>query len=433
MITLLSILTLVMVFIGIINYWQVYRESSHIFDTELAASASVLNTIVENRLKIESYHDDFLYQVWSTRTGKILLKSDDAPSYPVTEKESGYDTYTQQDQAWRAFSLSNPKENIRVIVAMKKDVSFQFQMNVFIHDIQMLILIYILLSVAIFLVIQKGLKALNHTVSEISKRNGENLQAINLDRVPLELRPLIQEINRLFTRVEQSFAREKRFTGDAAHELRTPLAALKTQVEIAKREQDETKRLRILNNIIEGTNRCTHVVEQLLVLSRLEPEALALAKLDKVNLSEVAETLVTDMIEPAIEKNLELELILPDSPIFVMGKAPALGILLRNLISNAINYTPEFGNISVVLSKVEEDSIRKICLQVIDNGPGVPEELQGRIFDRFFRQLGNKQPGSGLGLSIVMQVVHLHHGTIQAKTPESGKGLEIKVLFPDLD
>ncbi len=429
-ITLLSILTLVMVFIGIINYWQVYRESSHLFDIELAASASVLNTIVENHLPIDNYHDDFLFQVLDTQSGKFLFKSDDAPAYPVTKNQKGYGVYWDKNQSWRTFTLNNLKENIRVTVGIKEDVSFKFQMDVFIHDLEMLVLMYLLIGVAIFFTIQKGLKGLIHTANEISQRSGENLKAINLDRVPLELKPIIQEINRLFMRVDQSIAREKRFTADAAHELRTPLAALKTQVEIAKRELDESTRIQILNKIIEGTNRCTHVIEQLLVLSRLEPEALAMAKLDRVNLSEIAENLVSLMIPLAIEKNIELELIHPNQPIFMMGKSAALEILFRNLIANAIHYIPEGGHISVQLSEIHDGASKAVCLQVIDDGPGVPKELQERIFDRFFRQLGNTQSGSGLGLSIVRQVIQLHHGSIEAKTPESGKGLEIRALFP---
>jgi two-component system sensor histidine kinase QseC len=427
-ITLLSILTLVMIFIGIINYWQVYRESARLFDTELAASASVLNTIVENKLTIDTYHDEFLFQVFNVRTGQILFKSDDAPIEPITEKDRGYDTYKNHTQSWRTFSLFNPKENIRIIVAMKKDFSFEFQMDVFIHDLQTLVLVYLMIGIAIYLVIQKGLKALNHTVNEISKRNGENLSAIDIGKVPLELRPVIQEINRLFSRVDESFAREKRFTADAAHELRTPLAALKTQVEIAKKELDKTKRIEILNKIIEGTNRCSHVVDQLLALSRLEPEALALSKLDSIDLVAIAESLIVNIIPLAIEKDIELELIAPSHPVFIMGKVPAIEILLRNLIANSINYTPHGGQIQVIVSQQQEDS--DIVLQVIDNGIGVPEEFHERIFDRFFRQLGNKQPGSGLGLSIVTQVVRLHHGRIRAKTPANGKGLEIEVTFP---
>jgi two-component system sensor histidine kinase QseC len=431
MITLLSILTLVMVFIGVINYWQVYRQSTHILDQELATSASVLNTILENHLDVANYHDAFIYQILNAKTHQILLKSPDAPDHPISEGELGRHTYFYKEDSWRSFAMINVKENLKVIVAIKRDASLQFRMNLFIHDIQMLILIYIIMSFLILFVIQKGLKALNHTVAEIAKRDGENLRAIEVEKVPMELQPLIKEINRLFSRVDQTMSREKRFTADAAHELRTPLAALKTQVEVAKKELDENKRIQILNKIIQGTNRCTHVVEQLLTLSRLEPEAIALSSFDRINLTELAQELASELTPEILDKNLEFELIAPEKPIFIMGKAAAIGILIRNLISNSMNYTPEHGGIFLSLSKVE-DPDKKIKLTVSDTGPGVPQELQERIFDRFFRELGNKQPGSGLGLSIVMQVVRLHRATIQANTPESGAGLEITVLFPDL-
>ena len=431
MITLLSILTLVMVFIGVINYWQVYRQSTHILDQELATSASVLNTILENHLDVANYHDAFIYQILNAKTHQILLKSPDAPDHPISEGELGRHTYFYKEDSWRSFAMINVKENLKVIVAIKRDASLQFRMNLFIHDIQMLILIYIIMSFLILFVIQKGLKALNHTVAEIAKRDGENLRAIEVEKVPMELQPLIKEINRLFSRVDQTMSREKRFTADAAHELRTPLAALKTQVEVAKKELDENKRIQILNKIIQGTNRCTHVVEQLLTLSRLEPEAIALSSFDRINLTELAQELASELTPEILDKNLEFELIAPEKPIFIMGKAAAIGILIRNLISNSMNYTPEHGGVFLSLSKVE-DPDKKIKLTVSDTGPGVPQELQERIFDRFFRELGNKQPGSGLGLSIVMQVVRLHRATIQANTPESGVGLEITVLFPDL-
>jgi two-component system, OmpR family, sensor histidine kinase QseC len=461
MVTLLSILTLVMIFIGVINYWQVYRQSSRILDAELATSASVLNTILENNLDIANYHDEFTYQVLDPRTEQILFKSEDAPNHPLAkfgQEEDGHHSYfdnNDNNTAWRTFFLATPKKHLKIIVAMKRDLSLQFRMGLFLHDMQMLVLIYIIMSFLILFVIQKGLKALNHTVTEISKRDGENLRPIDIERVPLELQPLIKEINRLFLRVDQTMTREKRFTADAAHELRTPLAALKTQVEVAKKELDESKRLQILNNIILGTNRCAHVVDQLLTLSRLEPEAIAISSFDKINLTELTQELATELIPAILEKNLELELTAPEKPIFILGKAAAIGILIRNLVNNSMNYTPSPGVIFINLCELElpdeplsqdqnqddpnipagflpQKPLKKIQLQVSDTGPGVPRELQDRIFDRFFRELGNKQPGSGLGLSIVMQVVRLHRASIQARTPRSGKGLEVSVLFPDL-
>ena len=221
------------------------------------------------------------------------------------------------------------------------------------------------------------------------------------------------------------WSEKKKFTADAAHELKTPLAALKIQVEVVIRETDGKKRALIFDKIIVGSNRCAHIVNQLLTLSRLEPEA-KLINTEKINLNAVCRQMVALLASDALAKDIDIEFSAAKNDIFLAGNTTSMEILLRNLINNAIHYHQGGGKIKVALSERHH----KILLQVIDDGPGVPIDQQKRIFDRFYRQVGQQVEGSGLGLSIVSHIVRLHGGgMIQAKTPNNGKGLEMRVVF----
>jgi len=276
----------------------------------------------------------------------------------------------------------------------------------------------------IWVIVGKALHILKRVTSEVSNRAPSYLQPVDLKAVPAEIVPLVEALNHLFGRLRDAFEREKRFTGDAAHELKTPLAAISAQAQAALRASKDSNR-EALSKILEGVNRSNHVIQQLLTLSRMVPEATT-QDFTSVKLArEIADTAA--MLAPdAVQKNIELEFLTPDSPAIIRGNATAIGILIRNLIDNAIRYTPKDGWIKIEI----RETARQVILAVTDNGPGIPPELRERVFERFYRIVGNESPGSGLGLGIVQQIAKLHGAKVLLVTPESGAGLEVQVIFP---
>ncbi len=278
-----------------------------------------------------------------------------------------------------------------------------------------------------FIIIRKALSCLNKVAQEVANRDPNYLEPVELSNVPQEAQPLIEEINLLFARLHEGFQREKRFAADAAHELRTPLAALKTQAQVALKAEDPDVQKLALENVIEGVNRSTHLIQQLLTLSRLLMQGDTPFEVSEVSLHHLAVEVLMDMAPRAISRKVEIELVPEKEKNSFQGNAKALKALLFNLVDNAIRYMPEKGGEIIVMIERKADTI---VLKITDSGPGIPEEYRNRVFEWFFRISGNNTPGSGLGFAIIEQVVKLHHAEINILTPSSGKGLEVYIAFP---
>jgi signal transduction histidine kinase len=246
-----------------------------------------------------------------------------------------------------------------------------------------------------------------------------------LGALPTELQPIVATINELMARLEQALAQERRFTSNAAHELRTPLGLVRLQVEALNRAATAEEREEAQTRLLRGVDRLSRTVTQMLQLARLEqaPGALPLGALDLK--AAVAEQ-IAELTPIALEKNQELGLDGPDGPCPLQGQAEALAVMLRNLLDNAIRYTPRGGRIDV---SIQADGPHWL-LVIEDNGPGIPEGLRQRVWDRFFRPPGLDEPGSGLGLSIVRQVLDLHRGRASLATGADGRGLRVEIRLP---
>ena len=210
--------------------------------------------------------------------------------------------------------------------------------------------------------------------------------------------------------------------------MRTPLAALKAQAQVALNTPDLKEKDIALKKVIASVNRSAHVVQQLLTMSRLVPETSRINDIVKVSLPKITREILALLAPSALEKQIELEFEHDENLPDFFGNSTAIGILIRNLVDNAIRYCKERGE--VIVSIYQSKSY--IALEVRDNGPGIPPEFRARVFERFFRVLGNKTTGSGLGLAIVRQVTELHGGKIELDTPSEGAGLIVRVLFPVL-
>lgn len=372
-----------------------------------------------------AYQDKYQFQAWNDK-GQLILHSANAPTTRLGSGAEGFSDTKVHEQLWRVFSTYNPKLKMTIVVAERYAMRNELAHRITQDDIYILLMIFPLSGLLIWLIIGRGLSSLNRIAKEVSQRASTYLEPVHFKVVPVEIQPLIKELNQLFLRLKQAFEREQRFAADAAHELRTPLAALKTQAQVALKSTDSKERENILENLINGVDRSAHVVQQLLTLSRLIPEVAKIEDLTEVNLAKLSAEVLAQLVPLALDKHIDIELSAPDQNLMLVSNIAALSILVRNLVDNAIRYTPEHGAIKVSILA----DTNTITLRVMDNGPGIPAEHRSRVFERFFRVLGNKSPGSGLGLAIVQQIAQLHHAEVRLSAPEIGTGLIVDVIFP---
>lgn len=288
-------------------------------------------------------------------------------------------------------------------------------------------LLLIMIAVAAVLYgLKRGLMPLERLRHEVAARQGDDLSRLDATKAPEEVRPLIDAVNSLLERLKQAMLGQKRFIADASHQLRTPLAGLKTQTELALRENDMERKHYILEQLLTSARRSTHLINQLLALARNEPDGQGGYTFSTVDLNRLAQECTTLWVPAALEKNIDLGL--EESPLhaLVSGDSTSLAEMLGNLIDNAIRYTQAGGHVTVRLDSVQDAAI----LHVEDNGMGIEPQYRERVFERFYRILGSGQSGSGLGLAIVAEVAKRHRARLELNAGSSGAGTRISVYFP---
>lgn len=371
------------------------------------------------------YLNKFSFQILS-KDGKILLHSSTAPKIPLSTTKAGFKDKIIDDKKWRVFTAKNQMTGTRTVLAERYDTRNELGKLITEDDLYIMLLTFPLSGLLIWIIIGRGLDSLDRVAEEVSNRAPSYLEPVNLKQVPQEIKPVIDELNKLFHRLQEGFDREKRFAADAAHELRTPLAAIKAQAQVALNATSAVEKNQAIDKLIISVNRSTHVVQQLLTMSQLVPEAGTMNDLAKINLVKLTQETLATLAPSAIEKNIELEFDHDKHVNKFTGNATAIGILIRNLVDNAIRYSSEGGHVAVRVY-TQQNEIR---LEVRDDGPGIPDELRSRVFERFFRVIGNKSPGSGLGLGIVQQICALHNARVTLEAPSIGTGLIVTVYFP---
>lgn len=373
----------------------------------------------------EYYLDKFNFQVW-TNQHKLLLHSSGAPSIPLSSNTEGFSDKIIDAQKWRVFTTNNLKAGVHTALAERYDTRNELGQRIAFDDLYIMLLTFPLSGLLIWIVIGKGLDSLERVAQEVANRAPSHLEPVNIQSIPEEIKPVIDELNKLFYRLKEGFEREKRFAADAAHELRTPLAALKAQAQVALNTNNIDEKNIALQKVIASVNRNTHIVQQLLTMSKLVPDEVNINDLDDMNLAKITRELLAMLAPAAIEKHIELEFEQTENTKCFSGNPTAISILIRNLVDNAIRYSnPDNGRVIVRVYQSNEH----VVLEVEDNGPGIPIEFHSRVFERFFRTLGNKSPGSGLGLAIVQQIAVLHNAKIVLDSPSHGTGLIVRVFF----
>jgi two-component system OmpR family sensor kinase len=270
----------------------------------------------------------------------------------------------------------------------------------------------------------RGLRPLQRVADEVSQRSPAALQPLSQHDIPEEIRPLIASLNGLLERLGGALEAQRGFVADAAHALRTPVTALQLQAQLVERAKSEDARAAAMQQLKQGLQRVTHLVQQLLTLARQDPNAGQRA-LAPVELDRLARDVIAAQSLLAESRKIDLGLE-PHEPAAILGDADALHVLLSNLVDNAIRYTPEGGRVDVSVACEGDCAV----LRVEDTGPGIPLEERAHVFDRFYRLEHGDVPGSGLGLAIVKDIAERHGAQIELDAGNRGRGLQVTVRFP---
>lgn len=430
---LLAGVTVVWLGAAALTWSDVRHELGELLDAHLAQAAALL--VVQQAGEIE--HDDertldapslhryapgAVFQVF--HEGQLVLRSADAPLQPLSaqglQSPPGFTTASRDGVAWRVFTARGRENDVRVFVAERIDARERIVRLALWGTLWPLALALPLLALLAWWAIRRGLAPLRALGEQLAARAPSARHAIELHDSPAEVTPLIDALNGLFARIEAMVHAERRFTADAAHELRTPIAAIRAQAQVALGETDEATRRHALAATLEGCDRAARLVAQLLTLSRLE--AGAAMAMQPVDLAAVARQVAAELAPKALAKQQELGLD-AEAPCVVRGDETLLAILLRNLIDNALRYSPAGARISVTLRATPE----RVTLTVEDSGPGLDAPQAERLGQRFQRGLGHQESGSGLGWSIVRRIVEAHGFAVEVGRSGRLGGLAVTV------
>jgi len=416
----------------VFSYFDAHHEIDELFDAQLAQAAQTLlalageydedDDVVELTGDGHPYQEKLVFQLWDDE-GRLLLRSRDAPTHRLTDAEGYSERVDAQGQRWLYYSQWDAQRQLRVEVGENHAVREELARYIAMRLLAPAVFGLPLLGLWVWFAIRRGIAPIALVTDQVARRAPERLDALVPERAPEEIRPLVEALNSLFTRVERTLDNERRFTADAAHELRTPLAALAAQAQVAQQARDAAEREHALAQIAAGSQRAGRLVGQLLTLAKLAPGSHTL--MQTVSLDALAAEECADLGQIALERQIMLEL---DAPaiVAVNGNVDLLRVLLRNLIDNALRYTPVGGRVEVVVREVD-DGVRVV---VSDNGPGIPEDKRDSVLLRFHRLAGQEIEGSGLGLSIVARIAELHAARLTLSDGPAGAGLSVNVIFP---
>lgn len=453
--TLLGLLALLLLVSAVAGYLESRHELEEVFDAQLAQHAKVLRAslapAIERQaglLAIESWHSDInideheengdewerdalghayenkiAFQLWSAEK-KLQARSDSAPFEPLSDYVAGYSEQQHDGHVWRVFTLSTAKGGW-IQVGHRDDVRGELSAEIAMQTIWPGLFLIPVMALIIVLVLRHALNPLKKLVSTIAERNPEQLDPLPVDLAPEEVQPLVTGFNALMARLANAFQQQKRFIADAAHELKTPLAALQIHTENAL-AVDGTERQKALLQVKAGIVRTNRLVEQLLLLSRLDhqrqPTAGNASK--RCDVKQATSALIDEFSVLAQTRQQHIVLKADNAPEIQASELP-LRALLRNLLDNALRYSPAASTVTIEIFQ----DIDGVCWRICDQGPGIAEENRERVFAPFFRELGNHVAGSGLGLAIAREAAAQlgAHITLASNEPN---GLCVSVRWP---
>jgi two-component system OmpR family sensor kinase/two-component system sensor histidine kinase QseC len=422
LLALLGMLVLVALVMGVVTYRNVLTETEALFDYQLRQMALSLRDQGEipsdqaEALADEQF--DFVVQIW-TLDGRSIYTTRNHRELP-SRALLGFADVGVNGETWRTFSVATPGRVIQV--AQPARIRQRLAANAALRSVTPLLLLAPVMALMAWWLAAMTLAPLRRVVAEVRAHDGQVLQPLPDRGLPDDVAPLVGALNGLLQRLGQTLETQRAFLSDAAHELRSPLTALKLQIESLKRAPDEAARDGAVATLSAGIDRAARIVEQLLALARSEPGAQAAAMVP-LDFREVVRQAVADTVPHALARGSEFVL-QADEPVSVRGDALGLSVLVRNLADNAVRYSPRGSRVAL---RVFNDA-GVPTLQVDDAGPGIPGEERERVFDRFYRRAAGGEEGSGLGLAIVKSVA-LRHGAAVVLGESPAGGLRVSVRF----
>jgi len=462
---LIIMLLSLIITIGGVTVFFTYNDAQHevgeLFDAQLAQSARVLDALILHQINksditrvdlndiqnilnhitvlntpsnnivnendnsgITSYERKIAFQIWNDKN-ELILRSASAPDIPLSnsslkDKSPGYFDEHINNKRWRVFSLKTEDKKYFMQVGEQYEIRDELATDISKQLIRTSLLSLPILAILIWIAISKGLSPLGRIANEVTKRNKGNFKALDLEDIPLEIEPLTLSIDDLLKRLEEAFEKEQRFTDDAAHELRTPLAALKTQAQVALASNNDDEKERALKKIVQGVDRASHLVNQMLVIARMEKYPITN---QSINLNELTSELLEQFKNKIKLKGLSVSFNAQED-VVVQSDITSLTILINNLLDNAIRYSPDKGEINISLS-----SNNTIVLSIENNAEVIIAEDLERVFDRFYRVPGTNVEGCGLGLSISKKISDCLGIRLSLDNKVDGSGIVAKMVW----
>jgi len=421
--------------IGGFTLYSSWKEIEEVYDAQLIHEAKVLHQLTEHELSEYEdrtinlipetedlgykYERNIAFRIW--HHGSAISRSANAPAFDELQAPPGLSNQRVAGERWRFFVYLDPTSGITV------ETSERYRIR---YELIWYLLLGLLLPASLFIPVvllvvwygtSRGLRPLARLSRDVDSRDSDDLSSIDPARTPWEIDSLVTAINRLFKRLKDALDRERDFTDNAAHELRTPLAAIKAQAQALRPRMASAPRCNEgFANLLASIDRATRLVDKMLAFSRLQKESPRQTSVDLQSLlRETAAEMAADAVAKGQELTLETE-----EHVTIRGDRHALGIMVRNLIENAIKYTPSGGAISVALRRIGT----RPAVEVKDNGPGIVDPEKDRVLNRFYRIAGGDSPGGGLGLAIVKWIADQHHADLSLSDAEP-HGLRCTVTF----
>jgi signal transduction histidine kinase len=440
-----ALLLVAIVSVAVIAYFTAQRRVDEVYDGQLIIGANVLRTLMTEELRETPGHSDAalevddsvlspddrrafndyaqwrMFRIW--RSGVAVMRSDTGPPVSGPPADGFSMIKAPAGETWRVYSLRVPGHSVVVQVGERTDIRSALVRSIALGTVLPLILLLPLVGGFLWLALRDGLSALRLLVAEIGLRRARDLSPLPLEPWPHDLHPLVRSINRLLERIDRSMQHERSFLDNAAHQLRTPLAAVKLQAQLIAHETDADERQLLVQRLGASVDRAASLTDSLLTLARLEARA-GTGQAGDLRAETVAA--LADLAPLAARRGVVLDFSGPEAA--PSGDPVLLRLVAANLIENALKHAPRRSAVSVELAHREAGALE---LSVSDRGPGIPNEDREKVLERFYRMPDDKEPGSGLGLAIVAEAVSLLNGELVLADRGDGKrGLRAIVRVP---
>lgn len=414
---------------SVIAWQQTSKKLDKLFDTQQMLFARRLSAMEFEdlqrsrpqageiqKVKHGQLDDDALaFAIYSADGEMVFHDGESGKDIPYQYHRDGFnnDHLLDDDDEWRFLWLTAPDGKTRIVVGQELDYRHEMAFDIITSQLTPWLIAPPLMLILLIILLSLELRPLKKLALALRYRAPDLAQPLDTHGVPSEVRPLVDALNQLFARTQTMMLRERRFTSDAAHELRSPLAALKVQTEVAQLSDDDpSARKKALAQLHVGIDRATRLVDQLLTLSRLD-SLDNLDDIETISLDSLLQSAVMDIYHAAQQAGIEVRLHINAPSVNHQGQPLLLSLMVRNLLDNAVRYSPPGSTVDVTLDECS--------FSVRDNGPGINEEALARVGERFYRPPGQQETGSGLGLSIVRRIAGLHQMKVSfSNHPQGG-------------